>query len=346
MLANLKNIKQAVLLNLDEDNQMHILAGVPNPFAQQSNSDLESLSNDSDKKMFKAVRRNRSNSSRKLAKLVYLKSDRSNSPSNKVKSISNDTDSDEDRFDGLQNLHIDLSDNSSHKHQVARVNHSEDTHSVDSLLNLSDDGFMQAYCRSLGYGTDNCRKWAGYSAKSPSTNIASAKSDSDNDNKSTSSFTDSDDSRSGDTSSNSALSEYLMQLNMFSKMGNGIKFMEKKAKKARDVGLKYAPMADQAFAIVAPENHAKYAPKVSEGYKAFNTNANKYGGWSTVDKAAEAMQGMGLIQLKSKKSQKQILCDKLERTAHGNPLFIAKSAKGIAYRTNLQAKIEQLECYV
>jgi hypothetical protein len=348
MLANLKNFKQAVLLNLDEDNQVHFISGVPNPFYdQESNSvDLESLSNDSDKKMFR-VRKNRSNSSRKLRGLVHLKSTRSNS-NGKVRSVSHDEDSeDRNSFDGLQNLVIDLSDNSSHRQQIARVNHSEDTESrEDSLMNLSDDGYMQAYCRSLGYATDNCRKWAGYSAKSPSTNIASAKSDSDNDNKSTSSFTDSDDSRSGDTSSNSALSEYLMQLNMFSKMGNGIKFMEKKAKKARDVGLKYAPMADQAFAIVAPENHAKYAPKVSEGYKAFNTNANKYGGWSTVDKAAEAMQGMGLIQLKSKKSQKQILCDKLERTAHGNPLFIAKSAKGIAYRTNLQAKIDKLECYV
>jgi hypothetical protein len=43
-----------------------------------------------------------------------------------------------------------------------------------------------------------------------------------------------------------------MNLNMFSKMGKGLKKLEKKAKKARDVGKKYYPMADQAFAIVAP----------------------------------------------------------------------------------------------
>jgi len=340
MLANLKNIKQAVLLNLDEDNQMHILAGVPNPFAQQSNSDLESLSNDSDKKMFKAVRRNRSNSSRKLAKLVYLKSDRSNSPSNKVKSISNDTDSEEDRFDGLQNLHIDLSDNSSHKHQVARVNHSEDTHSVDSLLNLSDDGFMQAYCRSLGYGTDNCRKWAGYSAKSPSTNIASAKSDSDNDNKSTSSFTDSDDSRSGDTSSNSALSEYLMQLNMASKLGKGIEFMHKKAVKARDYGKKVSPALHDLWKVAAPKNHDKYSPQLDEAYDQFNKRANQAGGWGAVTQVEDKLKSM------KGKSRKEIMCELLENEALTNSaLFSGKTMDAITYRTALQTQIENLGCY-
>ena len=335
MLANLKNIKQAVLLNLDEDNQVHILGGVPNPFAQQSNSDLESLSNDSDRKMFK-VRRNRSNSSRKLAKLVNLSDDL-----NKVKSVSNDSDSEnnilEDIFDGLQM--INLSDNSSHRHQIAKVNHSEDTHSVESLLNLSDDGFMQAYCRSLGYGTDNCRKWAGYSAKSPSTNIASAKSDSDNDNKSTSSFTDSDDSRDGDSSSNSALSEYLMQLNMFTKMGKGLKKFEKTAKKGRDFAKKAYPQAEKAWAIAAPKNHDKYAPKLAKGYKAFNTQANKMGGWNTIDKAAEQMQAMGLMQL-----SKDMECKALEREAHLNPLFISNTKAGIAYRLKLQNRISDLGC--
>ena len=340
MLANLKNIKQAVLLNLDEDNQMHILAGVPNPFAyEQSNSDLESISNDSDRKMFK-VRRNRSNSSRRLAKLVNL-SGRSNSL-NKVKSVSNDSDSEsnnilEDIFDGFQM--INLSDNSSHRHQIARVNHSEDTHSVDSLFNLSDDGFMQAYCRSLGYGTDNCRKWAGYSAKSGSTNIASAKSDSDNDNKSTSSFTDSDDSRDGDSSSNSALSEYLMQLNMFTKMGKGLKKFEKTAKKGRDIAKKAYPQAEKAWAIAAPKNHDKYAPQLAKGYKTFNTQANKMGGWNTIDKAAEQMQAMGLMQL-----SKELECKALEREAHQNPLFVSNSKAGIAYRFQLQYKIGELGC--
>jgi len=139
-------------------------------------------------------------------------------------------------------------------------------------MNLSDDGFMGAYCKSLGYGTDNCRKWAGHSVKSKSTNIASAKSDSDNDNESTSSFTDSDDdSRSVSNSSNSALSEYLMQLNMFSKMGKGLKKM----------------MNDGAIKV----------REIETADKAFNTEANKMGGWNTVDKAADAMQGMGLMQL-------------------------------------------------
>jgi hypothetical protein len=344
MLANLKNYKQAVLLNLDEDNQVHILGAVPLQDQQSNSVDLESVSNDSDKKMFK-VRKNRSNSSKKLRKLVHLKQVRSLSPSSGKVDVASVDDSISNK--SLQKLVIDLSDDSSHKQQVAKVNHSEDSVSLDnSLENLSDDGFMQAYCRSLGYGTDNCRKWAGYSAKSKSTNIASAKSDSDNDNKSVSSFTDSDDSRDGDTDSNSALSEYLMQLNMFSKMGNGLKYMEKKAKKARDVGKKYYPMADQAAAKYFPENHAKYAPKLEKGYKTFNDQANKMGGWNTVDTAAETMQAMGLLNLKSKKTQKQILCNKLEKEAHENPLFIAKTKKGIAYRTNLQAKIEKLDCYV
>ena len=340
MLANLKNIKQAVLLNLDEDNQMHILAGVPNPFAQQSNSDLESLSNDSDKKMFK-VRKNRSNSSRKLRKLVILKSVRSNSPSfNKVKSISNDTDSEEDRFDGLQNLVIDLSDNSSHKHLAARVNHSEDTHSVDSLLNLSDDGFMQAYCRSLGYGTDNCRKWAGYSAKSPSTNIASAKSDSDNDNKSTSSFTDSDDSKDGDSSSNSALSEYLMQLNMASKLGKGIEFMHKKAVKARDYGKKVSPALHDLWKVAAPKNHDKYSPQLDEAYDQFNKRANQAGGWGAVTQVEDKLKSM------KGKSRKEIMCELLENEALTNSaLFSGKTMDAISYRTALQTQIENLGCY-
>ena len=297
MLANLsKNYKQAVLLNLDEDNQMHILGAIP--LDQASNSiDLESVSNDSDKKMFK-VRKNRSNSSRRLRKLVNLKSVRSLSSASKksVKSIDSISLDNSDN----QKLFINLSDNSSHKQQIAKLVKSEDSLSLDnSLENLSDDGFMNAYCRSLGYATDNCRKWAGYDAKSKSTNIASAKSDSDNDNKSVSSFTDSDDSRDGDddTDSNSALSEYLMQLNMFTKMGKGLKNMEKKAKNVRDMGKKYYPMADQAFAAVAPQNHAKYAPKLEKGYKAFNTQANKMGGWNTVDKAANTMQAMGLLVL-------------------------------------------------
>ena len=347
MLANLKNYKQAVLLNLDEDNQVHILGAIP--LDQESNS-IESLSNDSDKKMFK-VRKNRSNSSKKLRSLVNLKSVRSLSPSSKdSKSNSNKlslfsgSDDESDRF---QNLVIDLSDNSSHKQQIAQINQSEDTVSRDdSLMNLSDDGFMGAYCKSLGYGTDNCRKWAGHSVKSKSTNINSAKSDSDNDNKSTSSFTDSDDdSRSVSNSSNSALSEYLMQLNMFTKMGKGLKKMENGAKKAVKVGKKYAPMADKAFAIAAPQNHAKYAPVLANEYKAFNTQANAMGGWNSVDKAANTLQGMGLIQLKSKKTTMMKVCDKLEREAHENPLFISNTKKGIAYRTNLQSQIENLGCY-
>jgi len=165
-------------------------------------------------------------------------------------------------------------------------------------MNLSDDGFMGAYCKSLGYGTDNCRKWAGHSVKSKSTNINSAKSDSDNDNKSTSSFTDSDDdSKSVSNSSNSALSEYLMQLNMFTKIGKGLKKLEKKAKKVGDVGKLFNPTAEKAWAINAPNNHVEYVPKLAKGYKIFNKKANKLGGWKTVDNAAVAMQSVGLVIL-------------------------------------------------
>ena len=67
----------------------------------------------------------------------------------------------------------------------------------------------------------------------------------------------------------------LQNLSMFSKMGKGLKKFEEKAKKARDVGKKYYPMADQAFAIVAPQNHAKYAPKLEKGYKTFNANTKQ-----------------------------------------------------------------------
>ena len=80
-------------------------------------------------------------------------------------------------------------------------------------------------------------------------------------------------------------------------MGKGIKKLVKKAKKARDDRKEYYPMADQAFTIVAPENHAKYAPKLEKGYKTFNTQANKMGGWNTIVKAADTMQSIGLLVL-------------------------------------------------
>ena len=86
---------------------------------------------------------------------------------------------------------------------------------------------------------------------------------------------------------------------MFTKMGKGLKKFEKTAKKARDVGKKYYPMADQAFAIVAPKNHDKYAPKLAKGYKDFNTGANKMGGWNTVDMAADDLKSMGLMNMVS-----------------------------------------------
>ena len=312
MLANLKNVKQAVLLNLDNYDQVRILGSIP--LDQESNSvDLESLSNGSAKKVFK-TRKNRSASSKK-AKLVYLEKrsasakSKKSTRSNKLVNLLDDLSLDSDVKSDLQKLVIDLSDDSSHKQQVAQAVMSEDTHSLDnSLENLSDDGFMNAYCRSLGYSTKKCRKWAGYSTKSKSTNIASAKSDSDDDNKSVSSFSQSDDSEDGpDTNSESALSEYLMQLNMFSKMGNGLKKFKDKAIKARDMAEKYAPMADKAFAVVAPEHEKKYKEKFMTNYSAFNNKANQYGGWNTVDMAADTMQSMGLIQLT--KSQTQILCD-------------------------------------
>merc|ERR1712178_624664 len=130
------------------------------------------------------------------------------------------------------------------------------------------------------YSTKKCRKWAGYSTKSKSTNIASAKSNSDDDNKSVSSFSQSDDSKDGVSDTDSMLSEYLMNLNIFSKMGNGLKKFKEKTIKARDMAQKYAPMADKAFAVVAPEHEAKYKEKFMTNYNAFNNKANQYGGWN------------------------------------------------------------------
>ena len=354
MLANLsKTFKQAVLLNLDEDNQVHILGAIP--VDQESNSvDLESLSKDSAKKVFK-VRRNRSNSGKKIAKLVRLAAVRSLSP-NSVKTVSKPSVQELDvvtvsknsapslnSVDSLQKLVIDLSEASSHKQQIARKVKSEDSVSLnDSLANLSDDGFMEAYCKSLGYETDNCRKWAGYDAKSKSTNIASAKSDSDNDNKSVSSFSESGDSKDGNTDGSSTLSDYLMQLNMFTKMkdtakkaGKGLHKLEKYAVKGRELGKKYYPQAEQAFAIVAPKTHDKYVPVMEKKYKAFNDKANQYGGWNTVHKAGDALQGVGLAEYKKK------ACDALEKEAHAN---LARFTSDVDYRYKLQSKIEELGC--
>ena len=82
---------------------------------QESNS----LDNESDKKVFK-VRRGRSNSSRKVAKLVTLKSVRSisvkSAPSKDSVSVQNLA----DIFSESENSFIDLSDNSSHKQQIAK----------------------------------------------------------------------------------------------------------------------------------------------------------------------------------------------------------------------------------
>ena len=63
----------------------------------------------------------------------------------------------------------------------------------------------------------------------------------------------------------------VQNLNIFNKMGKGLKKFEKKAKKARDYGKKVYPAAEQAWAIAAPKNHDKYAPKLAKGYKEFNT---------------------------------------------------------------------------
>ena len=88
-------------------------------------------------------------------------------------------------------------------------------------------------------------------------------------------------------------------LNMFKKMGKGLKKFEKTAKKARDYGKKVYPVAEQAWAIAAPKNHDKYAPKLAKGYKTFNDEANKMGGWNTVEKAANTLEGAGLQNLLS-----------------------------------------------
>jgi hypothetical protein len=126
---------------------------------------------------------------------------------------------------------------------------------------------------------------------------------------------------------------------MFTKMGKGLKKFEKKAKQGRNFAKKVYPKAEQAWAIAAPKNHDKYAPKLAKGYKAFNKQANKMGGWNTIDKAAEQMQAMGLMQL-----SKEMECKALERDAHMNPLFVSNTKAGVAYRFQLQTRIADLGC--
>ena len=95
-------------------------------------------------------------------------------------------------------------------------------------------------------------------------------------------------------------------------MGKGLKKFEKKAKQARDYGKKVYPAAEKAWAIAAPQNHDQYAPKLAKGYKTFNTQANKLGGWGTVDKAADALQAVGLLVLVAEtedKNTKEYVCN-------------------------------------
>ena len=132
----------------------------------------------------------------------------------------------------------------------------------------------------------------------------------------------------------------IQNLNIFKKMGKGLKKFETTAKKARDYGKKVYPAAEKAWAIAAPKNHDKYAPKLAKGYKTFNEEANKLGGWGTVHKVEDKLVGM------EGKSKQEILCELLEEEAFVNaPLFNGKSAEAIAYRTNLQTKIQNLGCY-
>ena len=63
------------------------------------------------------------------------------------------------------------------------------------------------------------------------------------------------------------------------------------------------------------------------------------GGWNTIDKAAEQMQAMGLMQL-----SKEMECKALERDAHQNPLFVSNTKAGVAYRFQLQTRIADLGC--
>ena len=131
-----------------------------------------------------------------------------------------------------------------------------------------------------------------------------------------------------------------MQLNMVSKMGKGLKAFEKKAIKAREFGKKIYPALEDTWKVAAPKNHDKYSPKLEKGYKEFNDEANKLGGWGTVTKVADKMKGM------EGKSKKEILCELLDEEAFVNSdLFNGKTAEAIAYRTMLQTKIENLGCY-
>ena len=123
----------------------------------------------------------------------------------------------------------------------------------------------------------------------------------------------------------------IQNLNIFKKMGKGLKKFETTAKKARDYGKKVYPAAEKAWAIAAPKNHDKYAPKLEKGYKDFNTQANKMGGWNTVDKAANSMQAIGLLVLDDDNEEE---CAALNAEAHTN---IEKFQTDAQYRFQLQS---------
>ena len=52
-----------------------------------------------------------------------------------------------------------------------------------------------------------------------------------------------------------------------------------------------------------------------KGYKTFNSKANQMGGWNSVDKAANAMQAMGLMNLDDDNKAE---CDALNYEVHMN----------------------------
>ena len=120
------------------------------------------------------------------------------------------------------------------------------------------------------------------------------------------------------------------------KVGKSLTKIEKVAKKGNKLVKKASPYADQAWAIAAPKNHDKYAPKIAKGYKTFNEKANKMGGWGTVEKAADALQSVGLIMLDNEE-----VCRALNNEVHMN---LDRFNSDFEYKFRIQSQIEKLGC--
>ena len=138
MLANLQDIKQAYLVNLDDlvlpnaiNNYGLGIASVQSESAYSLDSGVEKLKN----KVFK------------------IKAKRSKSLGSSLLNMSATSKTSDNELQFLA-LEVESFENSV-------KNDSVETPSLDnSLMALENDAQMARYCLSLGYKTDNCKRWA------------------------------------------------------------------------------------------------------------------------------------------------------------------------------------------